>query len=488
MKNFAVKSLVILVAMLLSFAGTASARICISDICIKGNKTTKSSIILREIPVKPGVFLSLESLQGKVQKTRENLRNTSLFNDVSVTYEPDTVSDASHLCILENNIKNSNTYKYGEEILFYRLVVDVSERWYYWPVVGLKLEERNLSTWLKDMDFNKITFDAGVKIYNVWGLKHKLTLSGKFGFEKGAKLSYEDIAFDTKGVHSLSASAYYLYKKTINLDCQDNRPVYIKNERFLDKNVGGTISYMFRPEIRIRHKVSFEYNYKKINDSVLIWNPNYYYTDRTSSYEMSLRYRYAYDQRDYVVYPTKGYYIGVHANATTADKFRFWYGNALIDAQYYHPLGKRWYASTALKFSASFKNRRAYIFDKAIGYDNGNVCGYEAYIIDGQHYVTSNNTLKFLLLPEKTLTLNFLKGMPKFNKIPFTVYTTLSVDMGFAYNKYKSQGNTLQNSFLMGAALGVDILTYYDIVFNVSYAYNILNKGSFIFGLKTTIF
>ncbi|MBR4882772.1 MAG: BamA/TamA family outer membrane protein [Bacteroidales bacterium] len=488
MKKFAVKTLVIIISLLFTLSSTASARICISDISIKGNKTTNTSVILREIPVKAGVFLSLESLQGKVEKIRENLRNTSLFNEVSVTYEPDTVSCDSHLCILENNIKNSNTYKYGEEILFYRIVVDVTERWYYWPVVGLKLEERNLSTWLKDMDFNKITFDAGVKIYNVWGLKHKLTLSGKFGFEKGAKLSYEDICFDHKGVHSLSASAYYLYKKTINLNCEDNKPVYIKNERFLDKNVGGTVSYMYRPEIRIRHKVSLEYKYKKLNDSVLTWNPNYYYTNKTSSHELSLKYSYAYDQRDYVVYPTKGYYIGVQGNAITANNFGFWYGNALVDAQYYVPLGKRWYASTALKFSTSFKNHRAYIFDKAIGYDNVNICGYEYYVIDGQHYVTSNNTLKFLLLPEKKITLNFLKGLPKFNKIPFTVYTTLSVDMGYAYNKYKSPSNNLQNSFLMGAALGIDILTYYDIVFNVSYAYNILNKGGVIFGLKTTIF
>lgn len=488
MKNFAVKVLIIAFAILLHFTQTASARVCISDIAIRGNKTTNTSVILREIPVKPGVFISMESLQRKVEKIRENLRNTSLFNEVSVTYEPDTTSSLTYLCALENDIKNSGIYKYGEPVLFYRIVIDVTERWYYWPVVGLKLEERNLSTWLKDIDFNKITFDAGLKIYNVWGLKHKLTLSGKFGFEKGAKISYEDIAFDTKGVHSMSASAYYLYKKTINLNCLNNIPVYEKRERFLDKNVGGSISYMYRPEIRVRHTASFEYNYKKINDSVLVWNPHYYYTDRTSSHEYTLKYKFAYDQRDYIVYPTKGYYIGVSGTGTTADNFKFWYSNIMVDAQYYFPLGGRWFASTSVKLSTSFKNRRAYIFDKAIGYDNGNICGYEDYIIDGQHYVTSNNTLKFLLLPEKVVRPNFLKGLSKFNKIPFTVYTTLSVDMGYAYNKYKSMSNTLQNSFLMGAALGIDILTYYDIVFNVSYAYNILNRSGFIFGIKTPIF
>ena len=488
MKKFAVKFLAITAVLLFAISATASAKVCISGIYIKGNKTTNPSIIIREIPLKEGSFLSKESLDAKVEKIRENLNNTSLFNEVSVTYETDTITDAARLCLLEEAVKNNITYKYGEDIVYCRLIVEVTERWYYWPVVGLKLEERNFNTWVKDMDFNKITFDAGVKIYNVWGLKHKLTLSGRFGFEKGAKLSYEDIALDPKGVHSFSASAYYLYNKTINLKCEENRPVYVKSERFLDKNTGGTFSYIYRPEIRIRHTASAEFKYKRLNDSVLIWNPEYYYSRKSSAYEFSLRYKFAYDQRDYFAYPTKGYYIGVNATGTTADSFNFWYGNVLVDAQYYIPLSRRWYASTALKMAASFKNRNAYIFDRAIGYDTGNVCGYEDYIIDGQHYATLNNSLKFMLLPKKTVSLNFLRGLSKFNKIPFTIYTTLSVDMGYAYNKYSSAGNTLQNTFLMGAALGIDILTYYDIVFNVSYAYNILNKGGLIFGVRTHLF
>jgi hypothetical protein len=40
----------------------------------------------------------------------------------------------------------------------------------------------------------------------------------------------------------------------------------------------------------------------------------------------------------------------------------------------------------------------------------------------------------------------------------------------------------------MGTALGIDILTYYDIVVNVAYAYNIHNKGGFIFGVRTNLF
>jgi outer membrane protein assembly factor BamA len=488
MKKFVVKFLSIISVLLFAITATASAKVCISGIYIKGNKTTSPSIIIREIPLKEGSFLSEESLKDKIEKIKENLNNTSLFNDVSVTYEVDTVTDASRLCLLEEEVKNNSTYKYGEEIVYCRIMVEVSERWYYWPVIGLKLEERNFNTWIKDLDFNKITVDAGIKIYNVWGLKHKLTLSGRFGFEKGGKISYEDIALDHKGVHSLSASAYYLYNKTINLKSEENRPTYIKRTKFLDKSVGGTFSYIYRPEIRIRHTAAAEFKYRKLNDSVLVWNPDYYYSDRNYAYEFSLKYKFSYDQRDYFAYPTKGYFIGVRATGTTADRFNFWYGNVLVDAQYYLQLSQRWFASTALKMSASAKNRNAYIFDRAIGYDTGNVCGYEDYIIDGQHYATLNNSLKFMILPKKTVKLGFLEGLSKFNKIPFTIYTTLSVDMGYAHNRFTGGGNTLQNTFLMGTALGIDILTYYDIVVNVAYAYNIHNKGGFIFGVRTNLF
>lgn len=488
MKKLVVKCLVLFLPLFFALSVTASAKICISDIYIQGNKVTNPNIILREIPIRIGTFISQEGLDHKVMQSKENLQNTSLFNEVTITYEPDTHSSATHICNLESYVKSMSTYQTGEEILFYRVVINVTERWYYWPVVGLKLEERNLSTWLKDMDFSKLTFDAGIKIYNMLGLKHKLTLSGRFGYEKGGKLSYDGVTLDPKGEHSLSASAYYLYNKTINSMCEENRPVYRKSPMFLEKNTGGSISYLYRPEIRIRHTASIEYNYRKLNDSVLIWNPDYYSSANSSSHEYSLRYKFAFDQRDYFAYPTKGYYIGVNAKGTAADDFNFWYGNVVADIQYYGKLGKRWFASTAWKLSTSFKNKTAYIYDRAIGYNKADVCGYESYTVDGQHYVTSHNSLKFLLLPEKVVTLDFLRALSKFYKIPFTIYITASADMGYAYNKYNQGTNSLQNKFLMGASLGIDILTYYDIVLNVSYAYTILNEGGFVFGLKTSIF
>ncbi|MBR5856289.1 MAG: BamA/TamA family outer membrane protein [Bacteroidales bacterium] len=489
MKNIAVKLFLPIFALMAAFAVDASAKICISNISINGNKITKNSVILREIPMKVGTYISLEGLEYKIQQSEENLKNTSLFNDVTITYEPDTISDMTTLCMLEEQVLMNPTHNTGDKILFYTLKVDVSERWYYWPLIGIKLEDRNLSSWLKDMDWNKITFDAGIKIDNVWGLNHTLTLSGRFGFEKGFKFSYNDISLDPKGEHSFSIGGYSRFNKTINIMCEDNRPVFIKSyNNYLEKSSGGSITYIYRPEIRVHHKVSLEYNYRRLSDSMLINNSCYYGSEALKNHEYTFKYRFSFDHRNYSIFPTEGYYIGVTAKGTTADNFNFWYGNVIADGHYYHKISNRWFWKSALRLSASFKNRNAYIYDHAIGYDNMNIVGYDLYVIDGQHYGTLNNSIRFLLLPEKRLSLNFLRALSKFYRIPFTVYISADIDMGYVHNKYPTPCNNLQNKYLMGAGIGIDILTYYDIVFNVTYDYTLSKGGGFFFGLRAPIF
>ena len=243
MKNIAGKLFLLIAVLMVAFAVKASAKICISSISIQGNKTTKNSIILREIPMKVGTYISVEGLEYKIQQSKENLKNTSLFNDVAITYELDTITDRTILCMLEEHVLQNPTHNTGDKIIFCTLKISVSERWYYWPLIGIKLEDRNLSSWLKDLDLNRITFDAGVKIDNMWGLNHTVTLSGRFGFEKGVKFSYNDISLDPKGIHSFSIGVYSRFNKTINIDCINNKPTYAKSyDNYLEKNAGGSFT------------------------------------------------------------------------------------------------------------------------------------------------------------------------------------------------------------------------------------------------------
>lgn len=141
-----------------------------------------------------------------------------------------------------------------------------------------------------------------------------------------------------------------------------------------------------------------------------------------------------------------------------------------------------------MKTSTSMKNHAAYIYDNAIGYENVNITGYDLYVIDGQHYITYNNALKFVVMPQKIVKLNWFKKWDKINKPHFTIYAKLLFDSGYVWQEHYRERNDLSNRFVFGSGVGVDLVTYYDIVISVGYAINSRGKTNFFFGFKAPIF
>src|SRR5690349_18479888 len=56
----------------------------VGDIIIVGNKKTKPAIILREIPLRTGDAYSVQELLHKLEDSRKQLMNTTLFTSVVV--------------------------------------------------------------------------------------------------------------------------------------------------------------------------------------------------------------------------------------------------------------------------------------------------------------------------------------------------------------------------------------------------------------------
>ena len=86
-----------------------SSFLTIRDIIITGNKITKAYIIAREIPMKKNNRYSISDILKNLPRSKQNLINTGLFIDVTVDF--------------------SNWFNDSMDI-----VVDVKERWYYFPV------------------------------------------------------------------------------------------------------------------------------------------------------------------------------------------------------------------------------------------------------------------------------------------------------------------------------------------------------------------
>ena len=424
---------------------------------------------MRELPFRAGDILPEDQLIYQLNVATQHLNNTSLFNYVYVDYTPDTIDrDDCLQCIV---------------------TVRVEERWYYIPQFSLKLKDRNLSSWLHEKDFNRITIGWGLRIYNVFGLGHKVTASHYFGHEKGFRVGYYNIALNRERTSLLAFSMSSLYNKTVNVISENDRVVYMKDpDHFLDHTLGGLIRYTYRPGIRTAHSIDFGYQRTQLRDTVLKTNKDYWGTNRLTSSIFSLSYDYSYEHRNDIVYPTKGHYIGTKVKGVSANQMCFFYGELNLKAQYFEEVFPRWFWSSRLNTGTTFKNKKAYIYDQHVGYEEKNISGYDFYVIDGQHYTVLNNDIRFLLMPKKIFTIGSSEKPSKFRKIHLSLYAKLTYDIGYVHNKYRHESNTLANTFLWGSGLGLDLVTYYDIVLNCSYAVNKMGEGRFYFGIKAPIF
>lgn len=79
---------------------------------------------------------------------------------------------------------------------------------------------------------------------------------------------------------------------------------------------------------------------------------------------------------------------------------------------------------------------------------------------------------KYQLVKPKIYTADWAKRFRKFNKVPYTVYLGAYGDAAFVEDKLNYINNPLSNSFLVGAGIGLDFVTYYDSVFRIEFSIN----------------
>ena len=446
-----------------------ATNICISEIRISGNKTTKDFIILRELPFQVGDILPEDKLIEQLEIAVDHLNNTSIFNYVDIDYQPATPD--------------------REDCLSCIVIIRVEERWYYIPEIKFKIEDRNLSSWLREKDFSRITIGWGLLVDNVFGLRHELSANHYFGFQKGFRLSYKNIALNKSRTKMLGFNVTYLFNKTMNLLSENDKVVYVKDpQHYLDKTFEGVLNYTYRPGLRNTHVIIAGYRKTHLADTVLQVNNHYWGSNELVNGTFTAIYSYNHEHRNLVAYPTKGYYVGTEMKGVTADKGRFFYGSLNLKLQYYDEFAPRWFWSSRLNTGATFKNKQAYIYDRHVGYDEKNIMGYDYYVIDGQRYSILNNDIRYCIMPQRIFNIGSSEKLSKFTKIHFTLYARLTYDMGYVYNKYRHETNTLANTFLWGSGIGLDLVTYYDIVLNCNYAVNKMGEGAFYVGIKAPIF
>ena len=437
----------------------------ISEITVSGNKKTEQNTIVRELPFKRGDIIDASELNKLIEQGRENITNLSLFNSVSIS----KINDDSYL---DSKYHNAHI----------KIVVD--ERWYYWPRATIRLEERNFSSWIKNPDWKNITLETGFSIKNISGKDQTIKTLLTSGFNKGLMFDYSNFSLDKQGRHLLSFNFTRLYSRTENVSIKDNEPLYIKSDTsFLTSSYSTFIGYTYRQKLRLRHNLKLRFIYAELDPAVFINNPNYWGSQETKKRGYSIEYDFILDERDNIQYPLTGYYIYAGITGYTTNRMDTKYLLVKGDYHYYAKLFKHSYISARIQCGFSKSNVQGYIFNKAIGYNNINLRGYELYVADGQHYFIFSPTIKYNFLPKTYYSLNFLSFLPRFSKIHLALYGKIFTDVGYAWHKYPTIENGLSNKLLHSWGVGIDLASYYDITISADFSFNKLGEHGFFISM-----
>jgi len=443
---------------------TTQKLISIGTIELSGNKKTNKNIILRELLVKPGDKFSQDEFSKRINQSRLNILNTSLFNFVTI----DTLlnRDSADLVIMD-------------------IKVSVLERWYLWPVPILQITDRNLNSWLQTRDFTRINYGFDLKWYNFTGRMDELDAIIQFGKNHQLSLAYQDPYIDKKKHIGVGFEAGYKNNREAGYNTQDDKLLFAFVSEGLSTEKYFSVNSTFRKNIFTTHQVIAGYRALSFSDSLLKLNPDYSYSGIDTPRFLYMYYKLKIDHRDIKYYPLKGWYVDLELNKAGLG-FAFekpvdiaW---AKTTTRYYAQLAKRWYSGISFIGKVSSAAWQPYFLIQGLGYGRDYVRGYEYYVIDGKHFGIVRSNVKFALIPEKAYNIGFIPT-PKFGLIHYALYLTAFVDAGYVWQpQWIGQfNNVLPRTFLASAGLGVDLVTYYDKVVRIEYAINKSGKsGIFI--------
>ena len=451
-----------------SDVGNQSLKLVVDTIKLSGNKTTKPFIIFRELTFKSGDTIPAHQLPKKLSRSRENLLNTSLFNFV-------TIHDS---VISEGNISHIHIH------------IRFIERWYIWPFPIFEISDRNFNAWWEKKDLNRISYGLLLVKENMRGRMETLNLLLKFGWDETYQLSYNVPYINRKQTFGAGIGTGFSQNHEVPYKTVDNKPVNIRDDNeTIYKNFYSFFNISHRPSLYHKHLVQFRYDYYAFGDTLLALNPRYSFNGEVINEYLTLSYRFSSDYRDSKVYPLQGHYFEGNLTKSGFGIFRNGdIGMLNLSGSYrkYWKLSNKFFLGTDWSGKISTSRDQPYYYQQGLGYGRNFVRGYELYVVDGQSYALSKNTLKFNILPTRVTEIGFIPT-EKFSKIHYAFYLNWFIDAGYVDDFRNTEAKNLANEILLGTGLGLDLVTYYDMVFRVEFSVNREGETGFFFHVANTL-
>lgn len=444
---------------------SSHSQVTISKINISGNNKTRDYIIERELLFKKGDTVDPVQFPEKIKQSRNNLLNTSLFNFVEIGYETDTVSESIGIAI------------------------NVTERWYLWPVPVFEIADRNFNSWYQTADFTRVNFGLNTQWRNVSGNWDGLDLLTQFGKNRILALDYTFPYLNKAKTLGAGIVISESGMREIVTEINEDKQIRTFSGKHLENSVGITARLTYRQNFYVTHLLNVGFDHTRFSDKLLILDsvsPEFrlYNANALTAY-----YKVKFDHRDLKYYPLEGWYSDIElsgsvpAQSNTTGSF-FWFKST---NRYFKPLGNRFYSGISFTLKHTLGNE-PFQLRQCLGYGRDYVRGYEYYVVDGKGFALLKSNIKFALIPERNLSISFIPWY-KFNKIHFASYLNIFADAAQTWSDFENlnTGNILPEKLLLGYGAGIDLVSYYDLVLRIEFSINRMNEKGLFFHMISGI-
>ena len=420
-----------------------------------GNKTTKEIILKRELTFALGDTILPADTASHQSESENNLFNTTLFNFTKIEFV-DT---------------NQN----------WKVIVTLQERWYLWPEVLIKFQERNFSEWWKNKNLSRIDLGLHLNKLNFLGLNQTLQINGYLGFTEKFGFQYRIPYLTKKMRDGFKVATDYSTQNEVFVGVSEDEMVYIKNDSL-------PIRSMFRLQLEYFRRTGFyqtqyftgRFIQMRASDTLMDISQHYFGNKDGFLRFSQLTYRYKFDKRFSQNYPLKGFFVDFQIDQYglgKIDQSNLSVTRLLGSYRIYKKLANRQYWASGVHINQYLGANTPFLFQSGLGF-NDYIRGFEPNVIFGRTSFLFKNNYKVQIISPQKFTLPLIKKLKKFSKIHFALYGNIILDGGYVKNT-NPINNTLNNTFLYGSGLGLDWVTYYDVVIRTEYLINQFGKTNF---------
>ncbi len=425
--------LVIVTSSALHAQDTASSYV-LDKIFVEGNKTTKTYVILRELPFKTGDTVTTKELEYG----RERIYNTGLF--AKVLMQPEPVS-RTHM----------------------NLLIYVQEIWYIWPypVLGFR-----------DKDLKRFYGGAGVVDLNFQGRDQNLAGMFALGYDPFAAVKFSDPYFGPNKNYILSLDASYSHGR--NFGVQPGNASGEFNDTFGEMQIEAGRRFGIYSTLAL----GASYNYVRTDnpDADLVLSPTG--KDVFASLELS----YTYDSRNLRSYATNGAFVGISLEKHGLGESIVNFGRLAVDARDFLPLSSMFILATRVHANLAEGPRIPPYNHVFIGYSE-RIRGMFSTVSEGESIVGANMELRIPIIKQMYLEIpNFPLKQYISNRI--ALYWDFFVDAGETTGKHL---HIKINDALYGYGGGLSLVLPYDAVIQADYARGSDRQWQFVLYFGTSI-